>query len=89
MNRFTGAATALRQGGRTSDGRWLGWRMIMSNEISELTKIELDAVRGGAATTGGSFIHGYPGINAGDPPSPPANAAAMKAWNDLLHQYGF
>lgn len=61
----------------------------MSNEISELTKIELDAVSGGAATEGGSFIHGYPGIGGDYPPSPPANAAAMKAWNDLLRQYGF
>ena len=74
--------------GHTSDGRWLGWRMIMSNEISELTKTELDAVSGGVAAEGGSsWGHAYWG--GGTPPSYPANAAAMKAWNDLLHQYGF
>jgi hypothetical protein len=62
---------------------------IMSNE-RELTKIELDAVSGGAATEGssGSF-HAFGGIGAGYPASPPANEAAMKAWNDLLRQYGF
>jgi|KBSMisStaDraftv2_1062788.scaffolds.fasta_scaffold1285312_3 hypothetical protein len=62
----------------------------MSNE-RELTIDELDAVSGGAATEGssGSF-HAFGGIAAGDyPPSAPANAGAMKAWNDLLRQYGF
>jgi hypothetical protein len=59
------------------------------NTERELTIDELDAVSGGAATEGGSWIHGYPGINVGYPPSAPANAAAMAAWNDLLSRYGF
>jgi hypothetical protein len=60
----------------------------MSNE-RELTKIELDTVSGGAATEGGSsWAHGG-GIGGGYPASPPANAAAMAAWSDLLKQYGF
>jgi hypothetical protein len=61
--------------------------MIMSNEISELTKIELDAVSGGVAAEGGSDS-GHP-FWASHPREFPANDAAMKAWNDLLHQYGF
>jgi hypothetical protein len=62
-------------------------RKIMSTE-RELTIDELDAVSGGVAAEGGSsWGHAYWG--GGTPPSLPANAAAMKAWNDLLHQYGF
>jgi hypothetical protein len=63
--------------------------MSKTNEPSKLlTDSELDAVSGGVAAEGGSFSgHAYWG--GGTPPSFPANAAAMKAWNDLLHQYGF
>jgi hypothetical protein len=58
----------------------------MSKE-RELTSNELDAVSGGVAAEGGSTLsHAFWGRT---PPSFPANAAAMEAWNNLLHQYGF
>jgi bacteriocin-like protein len=58
------------------------------NTERELTINELDAVSGGLATPDGSgWCHHTP-LNLG-PGGPPANAAAMAAWNDLLREYGF
>ena len=59
----------------------------MSTEFSELTDTELDAVTGGVMYEGQCTpCHGY---SPGGPPSAPANAAAMRAWNNLLTQYGY
>jgi hypothetical protein len=53
----------------------------------ELTSNELDAVSGGVAYEGQCTPCGSRG--SGGPPSEPANAAAMRAWNNLLTQYGY
>jgi len=57
------------------------------NTERELTSDELDTVNGGIIAEGGSTVS-HP-LWGRSPPSFPANAAAMNAWNDLLHQYGF
>jgi hypothetical protein len=66
--------------------------MSKTNETSrnELADSELDAVCGGKAGMGSSsYGPGYNSGGGGYPPSPPANAAAMAAWNDLLKPNGF
>jgi bacteriocin-like protein len=56
------------------------------NTERELTEDELNAVTGGLMYVGqcspchAEYFPGRP---------PPANAAAMAAWNNLLTQYGF
>jgi bacteriocin-like protein len=64
----------------------------MSNDTSrlgrELTIDELNAVTGGVSYEGQCTpCHGS--RSSGGPPSEPANAAAMRAWNNLLTQYGY
>jgi bacteriocin-like protein len=60
----------------------------MSTEC-ELTEAELNAVTGGVMYEGQCTpCHGHSQLPGG-PPSAPANAAAMAAWNNLLTQYGF
>ena len=61
---------------------------IMSNtphdELRELWDEEVDAVTGGLVVT--AIIQPLIALDIG---RPPANAAAMAAWNNLLRQNGF
>jgi hypothetical protein len=57
----------------------------MMNTERELTSDELDAVSGGSAMDA-IIDQSFPRFNDG---RPPANAAAMRVWNNLLGQYGF
>jgi len=59
--------------------------MRTSDELRELRDEEIGAVTGGLVV---SAIFGQPLI-AWNIDRPPANAAAMAAWKDLLSQNGF
>jgi hypothetical protein len=97
VNLFTGAATALRQSGGTSDGSSvLATHLEVEMRTTEiaadfgaLTDTDLDLVEGAAACSPcGGPSNNTKGAGGASGIAPP-NAAAMAAWNDLLRQNGF
>jgi hypothetical protein len=58
--------------------------MRTSDELRELRDEEIGAVTGGLVVA--AIIQPLIALDIG---RPPANAAAMAAWNDLLRQHGF